>query len=57
MFNEPGNELIIKAKEVFEKNHGFLPSDEVFIELIACNTVADIYAGHIVDEADKALQG
>lgn len=39
------------AVELFERNHGFPPTDS-FRELIICNTVADYAAGYITDWYD-----
>ncbi|MNU34844.1 Ribonuclease H [compost metagenome] len=47
------DEELIKALDTFEKNHGFLPEDDVLVELIACNTVADVVAGYTIDNLEK----
>jgi ribonuclease HI len=53
LVNEGTDETFIKALETFEKNHGFVPEGEILVELIACNTVADVMAGYAIDELDK----
>jgi len=52
---ERSDEAFLKALETFDKNHGFVPDDEVLVELIACNTVADVVAGYTIDELEKTL--
>ncbi|MNF92909.1 Ribonuclease H [compost metagenome] len=47
------DETYLKALETFEKNHGFIPEPNVLVELIACNTVADVMAGVVIDNIEK----
>ncbi|MNB69342.1 Ribonuclease H [compost metagenome] len=53
LVNDGTDEDYLKALETFEKNHGFLPSNEILVELIACNTVADVVAGYMIDQIGK----
>jgi ribonuclease HI len=40
------------AWQLFERNHGHTPPVDVFLEMIACNTVADLAAGYHADIID-----
>lgn len=45
---------LVRAKEVFEKNHGFLPPEEVHKQIIIYNTLTDVIAGYLIDKEDAA---
>lgn len=40
------------AWQLFERNHGHVPPRDIFMEMIACNTVADLAAGYHADLAN-----
>lgn len=48
-------ERYARAKEVFMTNHGFLPPEEVFVEMIISNTITDVAAGYYIDKLDADL--